>query len=238
MHCAPSRTRSASRAAYLLGGEADAIISIADATCPARSLYLTLQLLELGVPVVLALNVMDALRAGGGAVDTAGLAQALGIPVVPVSAALGEGLDTLLDAAVQRSAGCAARSVARAGRRAPVQGCVRTLARVLCRRGCARGGTAADASRRRSGSTAATRLTTRRRRHEQAVGAHGARDRAHARRGAAHGTLCAGGQADAVFHPAADAARAAGAARASTACSRGGIRPTPRWWRCSAACST
>lgn len=79
--------------AYLLGGEADAIISIADATCPARSLYLTLQLLELGVPVVLALNVMDALRTGGGAVDTAGLAQALGIPVVPVSAALGEGLE-------------------------------------------------------------------------------------------------------------------------------------------------
>ena len=43
---------------YLLGGAADAVISIADATCPARSLYLTLQLLELGVPVVLALNVM------------------------------------------------------------------------------------------------------------------------------------------------------------------------------------
>ena len=57
---------------YLLGGAADAVISIADATCPARSLYLTLQLLELGVPVVLALNVMDALRAGGGSVDTAG----------------------------------------------------------------------------------------------------------------------------------------------------------------------
>lgn len=62
---------------YLLGGAADAVISIADATCPARSLYLTLQLLELGVPVVLALNVMDALRAGGGSVDTAGLARAL-----------------------------------------------------------------------------------------------------------------------------------------------------------------
>lgn len=76
---------------YLLGGAADAVISIADATCPARSLYLTLQLLELGVPVVLALNVMDALRAGGGAVDTAGLARALGIPVVPVSAALDAG---------------------------------------------------------------------------------------------------------------------------------------------------
>lgn len=76
---------------YLLGGTADAVISIADATCPARSLYLTLQLLELGVPVVLALNVMDALRAGGGSVDTAGLARALGIPVVPVSAALDAG---------------------------------------------------------------------------------------------------------------------------------------------------
>ena len=86
---------------YLLGGAADAVISIADATCPARSLYLTLQLLELGVPVVLALNVMDALRAGGGSVDTAGLTRALGIPVVPVSAALGEGLDALLDAATQ-----------------------------------------------------------------------------------------------------------------------------------------
>ena len=116
--------------AYLLGGEPDAIISIADATCPARSLYLTLQLLELGVPVVLALNVMDALRTGGGAVDTAGLAQALGIPVVPVSAALGEGLDTLLDTAVRAAQGTPPdpwRTLAPGA----VQSCVRTLARVL-----------------------------------------------------------------------------------------------------------
>lgn len=116
--------------AYLLGGEADAIISVADATCPARSLYLTLQLLELGVPVVLALNVMDALRAGGGAVDTAGLAQALGIPVVPVSAALGEGLDALLDAAAQAAHG-KPPDPWRALAPGAVQGCVRTLARVL-----------------------------------------------------------------------------------------------------------
>ena len=116
--------------AYLLGGEADAIISIADATCPARSLYLTLQLLELGVPVVLALNVMDTLRAGGGAVDTAGLARALGIPVVPVSAALGEGLDTLLDTAVRAAQG-APPDPWRALAPGPVQGCVRTLARLL-----------------------------------------------------------------------------------------------------------
>lgn len=116
--------------AYLLGGEPDAIISIADATCPARSLYLTLQLLELGVPVVLALNVMDALRAGGGAVDTAGLAQALGIPVVPVSAALGEGLDTLLDTAVRAAQG-APPDPWRALAPGAVQSCVRTLARLL-----------------------------------------------------------------------------------------------------------
>ena len=116
--------------AYLLGGEPDAVISIADATCPARSLYLTLQLLELGVPVVLALNVMDALRAGGGAVDTVGLAQALGIPVVPVSAALGEGLDTLLDAAVRAAKG-APPDPWRALAPGAVQSCVRTLAGVL-----------------------------------------------------------------------------------------------------------
>lgn len=115
---------------YLLGGAADAVISIADATCPARSLYLTLQLLELGVPVVLALNVMDALRAGGGSVDTAGLARALGIPVVPVSAALGEGLDALLDAAAQAAHG-PPPDPWRALAPGPVQTCVQTLAGLL-----------------------------------------------------------------------------------------------------------
>ena len=142
---------------YLLGGAADAVISIADATCPARSLYLTLQLLELGVPVVLALNVMDALRAGGGSVDTAGLARALGIPVVPVSAALGEGLDALLDAAVQAAHG-PPPDPWRALAPGPVQTCVRTIARLLApRRGCRR------CLRRRSGSTAAALCTRRRR---------------------------------------------------------------------------
>ena len=141
---------------YLLGGAADAVISIADATCPARSLYLTLQLLELGVPVVLALNVMDALRAGGGSVDTAGLARALGIPVVPVSAALGEGLDALLDAAVQAAHG-PPPDPWRALVSGPVQTCVRTIARLLApaahAAGCRR------CLRRRSGSTAAALCT-------------------------------------------------------------------------------
>ena len=137
---------------YLLGGAADAVISIADATCPARSLYLTLQLLELGVPVVLALNVMDALRAGGGSVDTAGLARALGIPVVPVSAALGEGLCR------QHTA----RRPTRGARWCPAQcrpACGRSRGcspRRRTRRGCRR------CLRRRSGSTAAALCTRRR----------------------------------------------------------------------------
>ena len=85
---------------YLLGGAADAVISIADATCPARSLYLTLQLLELRVPMVLALNMMDEVRANGGAIDVQKMSQALGIPVVPISAAKGEGVSELVDQAL------------------------------------------------------------------------------------------------------------------------------------------
>ena len=135
---------------YLLGGAADAVISIADATCPARSLYLTLQLLELGVPVALALNVMDALRAGGGSVDTAGLARALGIPVVPVSAALGEGLDALLDAAAQAAHG-PPPDPWRALVSGPVQACVRTIARLLAPAAHAAAETAAARMVRESG---------------------------------------------------------------------------------------
>ena len=85
---------------YLLGGAADAVISIADATCPARSLYLTLQLLELRVPMVLALNMMDEVRANGGAVDVQRMSRELGIPVVPISAAKGEGVSELVDQAL------------------------------------------------------------------------------------------------------------------------------------------
>ena len=86
--------------AYLLGGEPDAIISIADATCPARSLYLTLQLLELRVPMVLALNMMDEVRANGGTIMVNQLEEMLGIPVVPISAAKNEGIDELIEHAI------------------------------------------------------------------------------------------------------------------------------------------
>mgnify|MGYP000414727331 CR=1 FL=1 len=146
---------------FIINQKPDGIINIVDATNIERNLYLTLQLLELGVPVVLALNVMDALRAGGGSVDTAGLARALGIPVVPVSAALGEGLDALLDAAVQAAHG-PPPDPWRALVSGPVQTCVRTIARLL-RTGGARGGVCRRCLRRRSGSTAAALCTRRRR---------------------------------------------------------------------------
>lgn len=85
---------------YLLGGAADAVISIADATCPARSLYLTLQLLELGKPVVMALNMMDIVEKRGMEIDLHRLPEMLGIPVIPVSARKRRGLDVLLHAAI------------------------------------------------------------------------------------------------------------------------------------------
>lgn len=74
----------------------DVLINVADATQLRRSLYLTLQLLELGCPMVLALNMMDEVTAAGGRIDTGHLSEALGIPVVPISAAIGSGVENLL----------------------------------------------------------------------------------------------------------------------------------------------
>ena len=71
-----------------------------DATNIERNLYLTLQLLELRVPMVLALNMMDEVRTNGGTIDIPRMSAALGIPVVPVSAVRGEGVSELVDQAV------------------------------------------------------------------------------------------------------------------------------------------
>lgn len=74
----------------------DAIVHIADATSLERSLYLTMQLIELHLPVVLALNMMDAAEKAGVRIDTAALSQMLHIPVCPICARTGQGLDALL----------------------------------------------------------------------------------------------------------------------------------------------
>ena len=85
---------------FILNQKPDGIINIVDATNIERNLYLTLQLLELKVPMVLALNMMDEVHANGGTVDVKKMSQALGIPVVPISAAKGEGVSELIDQAI------------------------------------------------------------------------------------------------------------------------------------------
>lgn len=76
------------------------IINIVDATNIERNLYLTMQLLELGVPMVVALNMMDELRENGGSVLVNEMEEALGVPVIPISAAKAEGIEELIQHAI------------------------------------------------------------------------------------------------------------------------------------------
>ena len=85
---------------FILEEQPDAIIDIVDATNIERNLYLTLQLMELDRPMVLALNMMDELTKNGGTVDVNALEAALGIPVVPISAAKNEGISELTEHAL------------------------------------------------------------------------------------------------------------------------------------------
>ena len=83
---------------FILSDDVDAIVDIADASALERNLYLTLQLIELGKPVVLALNMMDIVEERGMEIDLHRLPEMLGIPVVPVSARKKRGLDILMHA--------------------------------------------------------------------------------------------------------------------------------------------
>ena len=82
---------------FILRSKPDAILNIVDATNIERNLYLTLQLLSLQVPTVIALNMMDELTGNGGSIDVKKLSQALGVPVVPISAAKNQGISELVD---------------------------------------------------------------------------------------------------------------------------------------------
>ena len=85
---------------FILQQKPDGIINIVDASNIERNLYLTMQLMELGIPMVLALNMMDEVRANGGTILVNRLEELLGIPVVPISAAKNEGIDELIDHAI------------------------------------------------------------------------------------------------------------------------------------------
>lgn len=85
---------------FILNEKPDGLINITDATNIERNLYLTMQLMELDIPIVLALNMMDEVRGNGGHIRVNDMEEALGIPVVPISAAKNEGVDELINHAL------------------------------------------------------------------------------------------------------------------------------------------
>ncbi|HCB90492.1 MAG TPA: ferrous iron transport protein B, partial [Ruminococcaceae bacterium] len=85
---------------FLLRGHPDAIIDIVDATNIERNLYLSMQLIELNIPMVIALNMMDEVRANGGTVKIREFQNAIGVPVVPISASRNDGVEELIEVAV------------------------------------------------------------------------------------------------------------------------------------------
>ena len=86
---------------FLIFDKPDAIINIIDATNIERNLYLTLQLMELNVPMILALNMMDEIIGNGVSIDIKKLEEQLGIPVVPISASKNDGVDELTHRAIK-----------------------------------------------------------------------------------------------------------------------------------------
>ena len=93
---------------FLLDARPDGIINIVDATNIERNMYLTMQLMELGIPMVLALNMMDEVRANGGTVLVNELERELGIPVIPIAASKNEGVDELVEHALHVARFCEA----------------------------------------------------------------------------------------------------------------------------------
>lgn len=89
---------------FLLEGRPNGIINIVDATNIQRNLYLSMQLLELNIPMVIALNMMDEVRANGGTIKIKQLQEELGVPVIPISAGKNEGIEELIAIAIKTAA--------------------------------------------------------------------------------------------------------------------------------------
>lgn len=86
---------------FLINDRPDGIINIIDATNIERNLYLSLQIIELGIPMVIALNMMDEIKSSGSFIDVKMLSTELGVPVVPISASKNDGIDELVSVAVK-----------------------------------------------------------------------------------------------------------------------------------------
>lgn len=85
---------------FLLKNKPSGVINILDATNIERNLYLTMQIIELDIPMVIALNMMDEVRENGGTIHVNELEAQLGIPVIPISASKNEGIDELIEHAI------------------------------------------------------------------------------------------------------------------------------------------
>ena len=85
---------------YLINEKIDCIINITDATNIERNLYLSLQLMELDIPMVIALNMMDEMRENGNTIEIKKMSEYLGVPVVPLAAIKNEGVEELIGTAV------------------------------------------------------------------------------------------------------------------------------------------
>ena len=86
---------------FLLNSHPDAIINIVDATNIERNLYLSMQLIELDIPMVIALNMMDEVRANGGTIKINEFQEQIGVPVVPISASKNQGIEELIDTVIE-----------------------------------------------------------------------------------------------------------------------------------------
>lgn len=116
---------------FILKSHPDGIINIVDASNIERNLYLTLQLLELRVPTVVALNMMDEVRENGGAVHIHALSEKLGVPVVPISAAKSEGIEELISIAVETARKKVIPKVYDFCDEGPIHRCIHSLCHVV-----------------------------------------------------------------------------------------------------------
>ena len=116
---------------FVLNEKPDGIINIIDATNIERNLYLTLQLLELGIPTVIALNMMDEVRGNGGTVNIKLFSELLGVPAVPISAAKNDGISELVKTAVATAKGKVKPKVQDFCAPGPVHRCIHAVSHMI-----------------------------------------------------------------------------------------------------------
>ncbi len=114
---------------FIFEEKPDAIINIVDATNIVRNLYLTIQLLDIGIPIVLALNMMDEVRSNNGSIDVSRLSKDLKIPVVPISASKNEGISDLIKSAVNAAKN--GSDIAPPSLPGPIEECIKKVSDII-----------------------------------------------------------------------------------------------------------